>query len=193
MVGAVSMQSLYIEPDAIPGLPTIARWSASRRSCAACITEALNLPLEYELEGRAGALMQLIQHEMQQLPVLPLSLQYPAHGPLSARCRRFVRAAATFMRRSTIGPRRSAMSRRVVHAPVPARDGPEFRGVAPTGLPALRDAPARGGRTGDDGCNRPRLREPGRVHADVPRAFGVSPLTYLGVRNTEAPSRSADA
>jgi AraC-like DNA-binding protein len=25
------------------------------------------------------------------------------------------------------------------------------------------------------------------------RAFGSPPLTYLGVRNTEAPSRSADA
>ena len=36
MVGAVSMQSLYIEPDAVPGLPTIARLSASRPSCAAC-------------------------------------------------------------------------------------------------------------------------------------------------------------
>ena len=54
------------------------------------VTEALNLPVEYELEGRAGALMQLIQHEMQQLPVLPLSLRYPAHGPLSALCRQFV-------------------------------------------------------------------------------------------------------
>ena len=54
------------------------------------MTEALSLPIEYELEGRAGALMQLILYEMKQLPVLPLSLRYPTDGPLSARCRQFV-------------------------------------------------------------------------------------------------------
>jgi AraC-like DNA-binding protein len=34
--------------------------------------------------------MQLIQYELQQLPVLPLSLRYPPHGPLSKRCRQFI-------------------------------------------------------------------------------------------------------
>jgi hypothetical protein len=55
------------------------------------MTEALGLPLEYELQGRAGVLMQLIMHEMQQLAVLPLSLPYPSQGALSARCRAFIR------------------------------------------------------------------------------------------------------
>jgi AraC-like DNA-binding protein len=90
MVGAVSVQSLYIEPGAIHGLPSHCQVVGISPFMRGLITEALSLPLEYELEGRAGALMQLIRYEMQQLPVLPLSLRYPAHGPLSALCRRFV-------------------------------------------------------------------------------------------------------
>ena len=107
MVGAVSVQSLYIEPDAIPGLPSHCQVVGISPFMRSLITEALGLPLEYELEGRAGALMQLVQYEMQQLPALALSLRFPAHGPLSALCRQFVQEP-TFMRRSTLGPMRSA-------------------------------------------------------------------------------------
>ena len=100
MVGAVSMQSLYLEPDAVPSMPTHCQVVGISPFMRSLMTEALNLPLEYELDGRAGALMELIQHEMRQLPVLPLSLQYPTHGPLAERCR-------ASMKRSTIGARRS--------------------------------------------------------------------------------------
>jgi len=90
MVGEVTMQSLYLEPDAVPGMPSICQVVSISPFMRSLITEALGLPLEYELQGRAGALMQLIEHEMQQLPVLPLSLHFPTHGALSARCRQFV-------------------------------------------------------------------------------------------------------
>jgi AraC-like DNA-binding protein len=90
MVGAVSVQSLYIEPEAIPGLPSHCQVVGISPFMRSLITEALGVPIEYELEGRAGALMQLIHYEMQQLPALALSLRYPAHGPLSALCRQFV-------------------------------------------------------------------------------------------------------
>ena len=90
MVGAVSVQSLFIEPGAIPGLPGHRQVVGISPFMRGLFTEALSLPLEYELEGRAGALMQLIQYELQQLPVLPLSLRYPAHGALAALCRQFV-------------------------------------------------------------------------------------------------------
>jgi len=99
-VGAVRMQSLYLEPGAVPGMPTHCQVVGISPFMRSLMTEALNLPLEYELDGRAGALMELIQHEMRQLPVLPLSLQYPTHGPLAERCR-------ASMKRSTIGARRS--------------------------------------------------------------------------------------
>jgi len=90
MVGAVSVQSLYVEPHAIPGLPSHCQVVGISPFMRSLMTEALSLPIEYELEGRAGALMQLILYEMKQLPVLPLSLRYPTDGPLSARCRQFV-------------------------------------------------------------------------------------------------------
>jgi AraC-like DNA-binding protein len=90
MIGAVKMQSIYLEPQAIPGMPNYCRVVSISPFMRSLITEALTLPLEYDLQGRAGALMQLIQYEMQQLPILPLSLHFPAHGPLSALCRQFV-------------------------------------------------------------------------------------------------------
>ena len=90
MVGTVSMQSLYVEAEAVPGMPRHCHVVGISPFMRSLITEALSLPLEYDPERRAGALMELIRHEMQQLPVLPLSLHFPARGPLAARCRRFV-------------------------------------------------------------------------------------------------------
>jgi AraC-like DNA-binding protein len=90
MVGAVSMQSLYLEPSAASRMPTGCQVVGISPFMRSLMTEALDLPLEYELGGRPGALMELIRHELQQLPVLPLSLPYPAHGPLADRCRQFV-------------------------------------------------------------------------------------------------------
>jgi AraC-like DNA-binding protein len=54
------------------------------------MTEALDLPIEYRADSRAGALMALIQHEMRELPILPLALPYPVNAALAARCRAFV-------------------------------------------------------------------------------------------------------
>jgi AraC-like DNA-binding protein len=90
MVGAVRMQSLYLEPDAVPNMPAHCQVVGITPFMRSLMTEALGLPLERELDSRAAALMELIHHEMQQLPVLPLSLQFPAHGPLAERCRQFV-------------------------------------------------------------------------------------------------------
>ena len=89
-VGAVSMQSLYVEPDAVSCMPAHCQVIAISPFMRSLMTEALSLPPEYELNGRSGNLMELILHEMQNLPPLPLSLQYPSHELLAARCRAFV-------------------------------------------------------------------------------------------------------
>lgn len=91
MVGAVSMQSLYLEAVSVPDMPEHCRVVGISPFMRSLMTEALELPLEYDLNGRGGALMTLIQHEMRELPELPLSLPYPAHGTLAARCRQFLR------------------------------------------------------------------------------------------------------
>lgn len=90
VVGSVEMQSLYLEPDASIGLPERCEVVAISSFMRSLIAEALELPLEYDAGGRAGALMELIHHELRQLPILPLSLQYPSSGLLAARCRRFI-------------------------------------------------------------------------------------------------------
>lgn len=90
MVGEVEMQSLYIEPDAVPGMPDRLQVLGISAFVRNLLAEAVNLPLEYDLAGRGGALMLLLQHEVGELPSLPLSLQYPAAGKLADRCRQFV-------------------------------------------------------------------------------------------------------
>ncbi len=91
MLGTVSMQSLYLDPAFAAGMPAqcqVVGISAFMRNLMA---QAVDLPVDYDPGSRAGAVMALIQHEMQQLPALPLSLPYPTHGALAARCRDFLR------------------------------------------------------------------------------------------------------
>lgn len=90
MLGAVSLHSLYLEPEMTGGMPNHCQVVAISKFMRSLIAEALDLPVEYDLDSRAGALMALIQHEMKQLPMLPLSLPFPAHAPLAQRCRQFL-------------------------------------------------------------------------------------------------------
>ena len=94
MVGAVSMQSLYLEPAMAQLLPERCQVVGITPFMRSLMTEALDLPVNYDPASRAGAVMALLQHEMGRLPPLPLSLPYPAHGPLAARCRQFLRHPA---------------------------------------------------------------------------------------------------
>ncbi|WP_428485289.1 AraC family transcriptional regulator [Rhodopila sp.] len=91
MLGAVSIQSLYLEPEIADGMPDRCQVVGISPFMRSLIAEALDLPVAYDPDSRAGALMTLIQHEVRQLPVLPLSLPYPAHRPLAQRCRQFLR------------------------------------------------------------------------------------------------------
>lgn len=92
MIGAVSMQSLYLEPEMADGMPAHCQAVGISRFLRSLMTEALELPVDYDPGGRAGAVMTLLQHEMRGLPALPLSLPYPTHAPLAARCRQFLRS-----------------------------------------------------------------------------------------------------
>jgi AraC-like DNA-binding protein len=93
-VGLVSMQSLFLERNAAPDMPDRCQVVGISPFMRGLMTEALDLPLEYDLGGRGGALMTLIQHELRHLPVLPLSLPCPSEGPLGARCRQFLERPA---------------------------------------------------------------------------------------------------
>jgi AraC-like DNA-binding protein len=89
-IGAVSMRSVYIEPDATAGLPTECRVVGVSPLMRSLLIEAVDLPLEYDLGGREGLIMALILQEIAQMPVLPLNLPLPGHAALAARCRHFL-------------------------------------------------------------------------------------------------------
>jgi|SRR5579872_5145191 AraC-like DNA-binding protein len=90
MLGAVSTRSLYIEPEAAMGMPDHCQVVEVSPFVRGLLAEAVELPAAYEAEGRAGALMTLILHEIRGLPALPLSLPFPTHDALARRCRAFL-------------------------------------------------------------------------------------------------------
>jgi AraC-like DNA-binding protein len=89
-LGEVRMRSLYFEPDATAGMPKDCRVLGITAFMRSLIAEASDVPAEYDPDSRAGALMTLIQHEMQRLPILPLALPLPASHGLTERCRAFL-------------------------------------------------------------------------------------------------------
>jgi len=85
-------RSLFIEPDAIEGLPEECRVVRMTPLMQALILEAVDLPVEYEAEGRGALIMSLLLHELRELPVLPYSLPMPANGALAQLCHEFALA-----------------------------------------------------------------------------------------------------
>jgi AraC-like DNA-binding protein/mannose-6-phosphate isomerase-like protein (cupin superfamily) len=90
MQGVVTMQSLYFEPATLVAMPNQCQVLDVSPLMRSLMTEAVALPVRYSHDGRSGALMQLIQYEIGNLPKLPLSLPLPTHKELARLCRRFL-------------------------------------------------------------------------------------------------------
>ena len=116
MLGAVSTRSLYLEPAYAAGLPDHCQVVGISPFLRSLMTEAVDLPVDHDPQSRAGALMALILHEMQRLPVLKLALPFPARGVLAARCRAFLAAPDPHARiddwADALGMSRRAFTRR---------------------------------------------------------------------------------
>jgi AraC-like DNA-binding protein len=182
MVGAVSMQSLYVEPGAVAGMPAHCQVVGISPFMRSLITEALDLPLEYAPGSRADAIMDLIQREMPQLPALPLSLQYPTQGALAERCRRFVERPNVHQ---TIDEWSAAlgMSRRAFTRLFRRETGLSFQAWRQQAcllcaMPRLAAGEAVTTVAIDLGYENPAA-----FTLMFKRAFGSPPLTYLGIRN----------
>jgi AraC-like DNA-binding protein len=186
MVGAVNMQSLYLEPDAVPGLPTYCQVVGISPFMRSLMTEALDLPLEYELDGRAGALMELIQIEMRHLRVQPLSLQYPTRGPLAERCRRFVQQPSIH---ETIDDWSKAlgMSRRAFTRLFRGETGLTFAAWRQQACLLWAMPRLAAGEPVTTVAIDLGYENPAAFTLMFKRAFGSPPLTYMGIRNTRAP------
>ncbi|MBN9249928.1 MAG: AraC family transcriptional regulator [Mesorhizobium sp. 61-13] len=90
MLGDVSMRSVYVTPDAIDGLPGSLRVVAVSDLMRSLIIEAVTLPPEPQLVGRSGLVLNLLLHEIPNLPEKPLGLPFPDDNRIAVLCRRFV-------------------------------------------------------------------------------------------------------
>lgn len=91
-IGAVSMRSVYLLPDAIAQPPATASTVSVTPLLAALIRAAVEVPQPYLRDSRDGRLMQLIIDELQTLPILPLHLPQPRDPRLKAIAQRLERA-----------------------------------------------------------------------------------------------------
>lgn len=190
MVGMVSMQSLYPEPDAVPGMPECCQVVGISPFMRSLMTEAVNLPPEYELGSRAGALMELIRHEMQQLPVLPLSLHYPTDGLLAERCRRFIQQPAIH---ETIDDwsRELGMSRRAFTRLFRRETGLSFMAWRQQACLLCAMPRLAAGEPVTTVAMDLGYENPAAFTIMFKRAFGSPPLAYLGLRNNRIPVEPA--
>lgn len=90
MLGDVRMRSLYLEPGAVDGMPGRCQVVGISSLMRGLLADAATVPPEYDVDGRDGALMALILHEIRLAPPLPLSLPLPMDGALARRCRAFL-------------------------------------------------------------------------------------------------------
>ncbi|MEF2070562.1 AraC family transcriptional regulator [Consotaella aegiceratis] len=90
MLGTVGMRSLYVEPDAVRRLPDRCQVVAISSLLRALLAEAVTVPADYDQDGRDGALMTFILHELCRLKPLPLSLPLPRNEALAQLCRTFL-------------------------------------------------------------------------------------------------------
>jgi AraC-like DNA-binding protein len=95
MLGAVSTRSLYLDAAASAAMPDRCQVVGISPFMRQLLAEAVDLPVEYDLDDRAGSLMALLQHEMLRMPALPLSLPFPTHAGLLRCCRDFLAGPTT--------------------------------------------------------------------------------------------------
>lgn len=73
-IGAVRMRTLYIRPAAAPRLPAVPTVVAVSPLLRELIEAATRIPVEYEVGGRDGAVMDLLLRELEPRPVPALHL-----------------------------------------------------------------------------------------------------------------------
>lgn len=90
MFSDCSMQSVYISPDAISGLPENVRVLGLTPLAHHLILEAMEIPGNIPSAPRDHLLLELLLHELPRLPEQPLGLPFPSEPRLGALCRRFL-------------------------------------------------------------------------------------------------------
>ncbi|MFC3675906.1 AraC family transcriptional regulator [Ferrovibrio xuzhouensis] len=87
MVGPVQMRTLYVEPDAAPGLPAQCRVIEVSGLLRELILALMDEPLDYAPDSRGAAVARLLLQELVAVEALPLHLPQPRDVRLQAVCR----------------------------------------------------------------------------------------------------------
>jgi len=88
-IGRVDMQSVYVLPDAIAGLPGHLHVTGLTPLMRSLIAEAIRLRDQAGTQ-RAGYILGALLHEILHLPERPLGLPFPSQRRLAQLCREFV-------------------------------------------------------------------------------------------------------
>lgn len=88
----VSTRSLYIEPAATPRNSNKCEVLRVTPLLRQLLLEAVDVPLEYDLTGRDGVLMQLILHEVARAEPLPFFAPIPRNESLATLCKAFLKS-----------------------------------------------------------------------------------------------------
>lgn len=88
MLGPVQMRTLYIRPDAAPGLPERCCLIEVSPLLRALILALIEEPLAYDMRGRGGQISALALQELRILQIPALHLPMPSEPRLQALCRR---------------------------------------------------------------------------------------------------------
>lgn len=84
------MRGVYLESETAVGMPTHCQVLGISPLLRELLIETVDLPSEYDANGRAGMIMSLAIEEIRVAPELPLSLPLLTDEKLAARCRSLV-------------------------------------------------------------------------------------------------------
>ena len=82
----LSIRTLYVSPEACADLPKVCRVIEVTDLLRELIIEAARVPIEYDLEGRDGKLMDLILTELRTMHGAPLQVPMPSNDRLVRVC-----------------------------------------------------------------------------------------------------------
>ena len=88
--GDVTMRTVFVEPDARPGLPKSCEVIEVSAFLREAIVTATRIPLDYELGGRDQRVMELILDEIEAAPRLHLHVPVPRDSRLAQLCERLI-------------------------------------------------------------------------------------------------------
>lgn len=91
----VSTRSLYIEPGAVPGPGDACQVMGVSALMRQLLIGAVEMPAHYDPQGRDGALVTLLLHEVARMTALPLHIPLPRDARLAALCHAFLRQPDT--------------------------------------------------------------------------------------------------